>query len=105
MKFIKTFALGAVVASGALFAVLPPEAQTAKEISSIEQNEEYMKFAELEPGKVPTIVKVDGGYVVELEHHKMNVHVHYLPPVKEKCCGPAVYELAFDAPETIEQAQ
>ncbi len=104
MKILKTIALAAVLASGALFAVLPPEAQMEKEIASIEKHEEFAKFAELEPGKTPTILKIEDGYLVELENHRMHVHVQYLPNSKP-CCGPAQYQLLFDTPELTEAVQ
>jgi hypothetical protein len=99
MKFVNMLALGAVVASGALFAALPPEAQMEREVNSIQQSEEFAKFAGLEPGVTPTIVKVEDGYVVELLNHKMHVQIEYVKS-EHKCCGPVRYELHFGDAET-----
>ncbi|MBI5274461.1 MAG: hypothetical protein HY860_05345 [Chlamydiales bacterium] len=98
MKNIAFFAGSLMLASQMAFGVLPPDAQRAKEIASIEEHEECLKLHELDPGEL-SINPSEDGYTVETPNFTMKVHVIYTPDGK---IGPAKYQLEFDVPQIKE---
>ena len=84
-----------IFASNAAFALLPPLAQSSREIQAIMASEEI--YALLGAGDpVEQVLRVDGGYTISTSQKQVMVEVKYM---KTGTIGPVQFELYFHLEE------
>lgn len=84
----------ALILTGTAFAVLPPCAQSLREIEAIVSDPElYQLLGGAE--SVQGIFKTNGGYAVFTQNCFLKVDIKYLPTQR---IGPAAFELRFSQP-------
>lgn len=91
---MKTAFFICIASASGLFAVLPPLAQSSKEIKAILNDSQLYK--DLGSGQViQEIVRTEDGYVVRTQDYKLDVDVEYQPQSRP---GPAQFTLHFHEP-------
>jgi hypothetical protein len=81
------------------FAVLPPLAQSTREIKALLSDAQfYESFGSAQ--MIREIVRNEGGYLVTTQDYAMQVDVQYIRD-DSKRCGPARFEFKFQPPYPI----
>ena len=95
---MKTVLAIMLLASSTVFAVLPPLAQSEREIQAILSSKDgYELLGGQDP--IEQILKMPNGYMVITSKKKMQVDVTYM---KTKRVGPGEFKLNFHQPEELE---
>jgi len=93
---MKFFFIACFVATGALQAVLPPLAQSAREIKALVSDPKLYEILG-SPEVIQGIIRTETGYDVQTQHYRLRVDVRYLPSAMP---GPAQFEFEFYQPVT-----
>lgn len=95
----KFFLIVAVVLGSKGFALLPPLAQSIKEIKAIVGDKRL--YNSFEPGEViQDIIRLEEGYLILTTHYEMVVGVRYNHSTSARV-GPARFQLEFHNPRRI----
>jgi hypothetical protein len=76
------------------FALLPPLAQSTREIQSLLSDSRFYKAlgsAEV----IKEIARTDNGYLILTQNYALQVDIHYLQNENKKLMGPAQFEFEF----------
>ncbi len=86
-----------------LFAVLPPLAQSTRELQALLTDahlHEHLGSGEL----IQNIIRTESGYLVMTRNYLMRVDIQYHPN-EQKRVGPAVFELQFNKPVSLQTGE
>lgn len=84
-----------VITATALQAVLPPLAESAREIKALVSDPKLYELLG-SPEIILSILRTETGYAVKTQHYDLQVDVHYLH--SEAMAGPARFEFLFHEP-------
>jgi hypothetical protein len=96
-KMIVVLALAAL---STVYGVLPPLAQTSRELQAILADARFLELLG-SAGIFHSIVKVEGGYLILTQTQALRVDIDYLRSNK---VGPAAFELRFYPPLSVEES-
>lgn len=96
---MKKFLFLALLLSGSVYAVLPPFAQSLREIDAIVSDPElYRLLGSAEAFQ--QILKTEGGYAVLTKNYYLRVDVQYLPTQR---IGPVSFQLRYSQPVDLRE--
>jgi hypothetical protein len=93
-----------VLVASTTFAVLPPLAQSTKEMQAILSDAQF--YSSLGSAEViKDIMRTEQGYLVLTQHYAMLVDVVYEKNTDQKWVGPVKFHLKFHPPVDVRTAQ
>lgn len=89
----------ALVCASTVFAILPPLAQSSRELQTILSDGRFLELLG-SAGLLHSIVKTEEGYLIVTRDHALRVDVEYL---RTHRIGPASFQLHFHEPVNINE--